>query len=1206
MNFKFICIALLSIICITVAAQDVNGKKNSRKFEDKNGKLITDPKIIEHYLQIAEQQKLIYAKQNVSKNTNQVPVQICSNGNFEEFQTLSNVNYLTNFQYIATQIQNPIQCVSANTNANLDIKQYNPADTGLMATTVPSNFIDEYIGNINAFDQYCTKLNYKNSGQTMTLLQAKRFKTDNENSLVFNYKVVLQSVDGNDHKDEQPFFKARVLNNSGIVVSEFCLIADTENCIFTVASTLEAGSKVLCTKNWQSGILDISSIPNNENFTVEFMTTRCGLGGHFGYSYIDDICVLNASENLQGSITLDPLYKTCPTLPLQVCGSFTIPNSGGIVATVKNITLKVFDATNTVVYSTTTTASLNLTTKRFCFDLLAANLPNILTGSYNVSATIEYNIAQTNCTGTSFKSATDDDANPGWDIWFLNCNPTCTTTVQTATLYQCDGDQNGKEIFNLSNLNAQVVGTQTGLTFAYFTTLADATANTNPIANFLAFDSYTATIYVRVSTSATCFKIIATKIVVKNPKANISGILNVCSGPTTLTASAGASYLWSTGAVTQTIQALSVGTYSVTVTDSFGCLANGSITILPNSVAPLPTITITQPTCFVTTGTINVTSAASEFSFDGGATWGTNSTLNNAAIGSYLVKIKTASGCLSFDNRIDIVSYLSSFPNYSKVDPTFCGDVGTITITDTAPFYSFDDGVTWVTSNVKTGCSSGTYNIRTKNNSGCISNYNTVNLKGDFLPDPTFTSIQPYCSNPGSITITTPGAVAYSFNGGTTWQPSATLSGLISGSYIIMIKNAQGCTSTTAYVYLVNLEYSYPTYKITDAGCNKYAKIEITTVADEYSFDNGATWSTNPIINNLSGGDSFQIVVKRNPNCISYTNWAYINTYFYPLPTPNNYSDTLCDNLNDKVEDVNLVVYETNLIANSNLYTFEYYTTRLGAENSDLAVKISNPLAHNMSNSNNIAFVRVISEYGCAKVVQLDFNFLDTPIIVMNDKFPVCVNKTVTVDAGPGYFSYLWSNGATTQKITTNLPGTYWVIVSEKHGSLICSSKKVFEIYASNFATITNVTAQDWSDSENVITVYQSGIGDYEYSIDGFNYQDSNQFSSLVSAEYTIYVRDKNKCGIVNKKIFLLMHPKFFTPNDDGYNDFWNIQFSETEPNLEIKIFDRAGKFIKKLNNLDKGWDGTLNGQPLPATDYWFVVLRQDGREYRGHFSLKR
>jgi len=33
---------------------------------------------------------------------------------------------------------------------------------------------------------------------------------------------------------------------------------------------------------------------------------------------------------------------------------------------------------------------------------------------------------------------------------------------------------------------------------------------------------------------------------------------------------------------------------------------------------------------------------------------------------------------------------------------------------------------------------------------------------------------------------------------------------------------------------------------------------------------------------------------------------------------------------------------------------------------------------------------------------------------------------------------------------------------------------------------------------------------------------------------------------------------------------------------------------------------GTFNGELLPATDYWFVVKRQDGREYKGHFALKR
>ncbi|MBC7640852.1 MAG: hypothetical protein H7174_00710, partial [Flavobacterium sp.] len=493
MKIKFYAFLLVVFSASNLLAQSGLINNKLQKFEDKNGKLITDPKIIEEYLKKRQRNLELSSKQSVSRNSIQTPVQMCTNGGFEEFQTTSSINYLTNFEYTTTDVQNPIQCQSVNKTATQDIKQYDPADFGLMATTVPANFLDEYIGNINGFDQYCTKLNYKDSGTTMTLLQAKRFKTDNENNLVFNYKAVLQSIDGDAHKNEQPYFKARIINNSGTVVSEFCLIADTQNCIFTVSQTLEAGSIVLYTKNWQSGILDISSIPNNENFTVEFMTTRCGLGGHFGYSYIDDICLLHSNENLQGSITLDPLYKVCPILPIQICGSYTIPNSGGIVATIKDITLKINDGNNTTVYTTTTTSTLDLINKRFCFNLNAANLTNVLTGSYNASVSITYNVTQTNCAGTSFNGATDDDANPGWDIWFLNCDPTCTTTVQTGILYQCDTNQNGKEIFNLSNLDSQVAGTQAGLTFAYFNNLADATANANPIVAFQTFDSYTAT-----------------------------------------------------------------------------------------------------------------------------------------------------------------------------------------------------------------------------------------------------------------------------------------------------------------------------------------------------------------------------------------------------------------------------------------------------------------------------------------------------------------------------------------------------------------------------------------------------------------------------------------------------------------------------------------------------------------------------------------
>jgi gliding motility-associated-like protein len=109
----------------------------------------------------------------------------------------------------------------------------------------------------------------------------------------------------------------------------------------------------------------------------------------------------------------------------------------------------------------------------------------------------------------------------------------------------------------------------------------------------------------------------------------------------------------------------------------------------------------------------------------------------------------------------------------------------------------------------------------------------------------------------------------------------------------------------------------------------------------------------------------------------------------------------------------------------------------------------------------------------------------------------------------------------------------------------------------------------------------------------------------LKSGDYKVYVRDKNNCGVVDEEVFLLMYPYYFTPNDDTYNDTWKINLSEFEKGLTIKIFDRNGKFLKELSN-DVGWDGMLNGEKLPATDYWFLVTRANGKEHRGHFTLKR
>lgn len=145
----------------------------------------------------------------------------------------------------------------------------------------------------------------------------------------------------------------------------------------------------------------------------------------------------------------------------------------------------------------------------------------------------------------------------------------------------------------------------------------------------------------------------------------------------------------------------------------------------------------------------------------------------------------------------------------------------------------------------------------------------------------------------------------------------------------------------------------------------------------------------------------------------------------------------------------------------------------------------------------------------------------------------------------------------------------------------------------------------------NTITVNVNEAGNYEYSLDepaGY-FQDSNLFTDVPAGIHTVYINDKNGCGYVSKTIAVVGAPKFFTPNGDGYNDYWSVQGVNASFNTKsiIYIFDRYGKLIKQwVPASNESWDGTSNGAPLPADDYWYTLKLEDGRETKGNFSLKR
>jgi gliding motility-associated-like protein len=105
-------------------------------------------------------------------------------------------------------------------------------------------------------------------------------------------------------------------------------------------------------------------------------------------------------------------------------------------------------------------------------------------------------------------------------------------------------------------------------------------------------------------------------------------------------------------------------------------------------------------------------------------------------------------------------------------------------------------------------------------------------------------------------------------------------------------------------------------------------------------------------------------------------------------------------------------------------------------------------------------------------------------------------------------------------------------------------------------------------------------------------------------------VKDSSGCNTIELQVTTLNFPKFFTPNDDGYHDFWNVAGMQPFQRGSILIFDRYGKLVKQLSPYGEGWTGKYNGDTLPSDDYWFVVSYQSlsgvNKTFKSHFSLKR
>ncbi len=308
---------------------------------------------------------------------------------------------------------------------------------------------------------------------------------------------------------------------------------------------------------------------------------------------------------------------------------------------------------------------------------------------------------------------------------------------------------------------------------------------------------------------------------------------------------------------------------------------------------------------------------------------------------------------------------------------------------------------------------------------------------------------------------------------------------------------------------------------------------------------------------------------------------------------------------------LNALLPETNLAVN-------YYETIADATAETNAINATN--YKNITAITQQIVVRVDKTtntcFGLGFHITLNVN--PAPIFNLPTDTTLCINSnsTIKVENPLDTYNYVWTdetgvNIGFSEEIKISSTGIYTVTATDTNSNNCSTSKsiQVNEVVVQPLLNFdqNNIDVIDNS-SNNSITINTNNlpVSSYEFAMDNGEFQINNIFQNVTGGLHSVKIKDIDNCLEASVQVSLISIPNFFTPNNDGANDTWQVTGIENQPNSKIYVFDRFGKLIAILNPLGNGWNGLYKGNPLPSTDYWYKVELEDGRLLLGHFSLIR
>ncbi len=633
------------------------------------------------------------------------------------------------------------------------------------------------------------------------------------------------------------------------------------------------------------------------------------------------------------------------------------------------------------------------------------------------------------------------------------------------------------------------------------------------------------------------------------PTGAIAGNLSVCAGQsTTLTASGGNAFNWSTTEVTPaiTVSPTTNTQYTVTVTNAAGCSDTVSATVNVNS---LPVGTITGDT-IICTGTSTTLTAS------GGTTnvWSTTETTAAITVApttntTYTVTITDGNGCA--DTVSSTVTTLVAAGGNITGNTTICrGDSTNLAASGGATYLWSTTEVNQIITVAPT--SNTNYSVTVTDGNGCLDTV-AVSVTVNIPPTGAIAGNLGICAGQ-STTLTASGGTSYVWST-TEVTPAITVSPTTNTQYTVTVTNALGCTDTVSATVIVN---SLPVGAIT--GNTTVCSGTNTTLTA-----NGGTnyvWSTTDV--------TAAITVAPTIN----------TTYTVTITDGNGCADTVASTVTTLVAaggsitgDTTICSGEsTNLTANGGT-SYVWSTTEV------------TPTVTVSPTTNTTYRVTVTDGNGCLDTVSQLVTVTPAPVANAGADDVICEGGSVFLTASGGG-TYLWSTTETTAAISVSPTTTTDYIVTVTLNGCSDTDTVTITVNPNNIIlAVDNITPETCNLSNGQInllspsnfvtyTLFQNG-----QAID--TVLGGGVFFDLTAGTYDIVAADNNGCqrNIANVVVPSVVAPPFtvevFSPLCFGNN------------NGSI-IFTGASSLTYSINGGAAQTSGSFTG--LVANDYTFTI----------------